>query len=528
MLGISGDIIFTLGHGVGILALVIAAYSFLVRGPQAGSRLADVLTGVIFGAAAVVSMHDTVGAAPDMVFDPRNMLIALAAPFGGPVAAAVGAGLAGAYRLSLGGPGIWAGSASILVAALAGLAFSRLFRPRDGAYRARDLALLGLVASLCQATVFLMPLDRALPAFERGVLPLTAVTVAGVMVLGLALGSTRRRLIVEARNKERDALFQAIFHNTADCFYLSRREAAGRYTLYDANAAALAKLGRSREDAIGRDLADLYPAAIAAKIVGDLERCALSREVQHFEDNQGGLQSWEIILVPIPGADGEVKYIHGSSRDITWRVMAEARLKDAATTDMLTGLSNRRAFHETASAAVTQAFRQRRPLAALMIDTDHFKAINDRHGHDVGDVVLVALADTLRRQARQGDLLARLGGEEFALIMPATDEVDAAVMAERVRLAVESTPILTRAGHLRLTVSVGVAALGPTMTTLDQLLQGADQALYRAKRDGRNLVRVAGCHPAPASGPAPAPVGAEVIDLDEYARRCRNSRLTQL
>ncbi|MGQ3032207.1 MAG: LytS/YhcK type 5TM receptor domain-containing protein, partial [Ferrovibrionaceae bacterium] len=219
MLGISGDIIFTLGHGVGILALVIAAYSFLVRGPQAGSRLADVLTGVIFGAAAVVSMHDTVGAAPDMVFDPRNMLIALAAPFGGPVAAAVGAGLAGAYRLSLGGPGIWAGSASILVAALAGLAFSRLFRPRDGAYRARDLALLGLVASLCQATVFLMPLDRALPAFERGVLPLTAVTVAGVMALGLALGSTRRRLIVEARNKERDALFQAIFHNTADCFY---------------------------------------------------------------------------------------------------------------------------------------------------------------------------------------------------------------------------------------------------------------------------------------------------------------------
>ncbi|MGQ2965273.1 GGDEF domain-containing protein, partial [Methylophilus sp.] len=64
---------------------------------------------------------------------------------------------------------------------------------------------------------------------------------------------------------------------------------------------------------------------------------------------------------------------------------------------------------------LTQAFRQRRPLAALMIDTDHFKAINDRHGHDVGDVVLVALADTLRRQARQGDLLARLGGEEFAL-----------------------------------------------------------------------------------------------------------------
>ncbi|MFZ8477661.1 GGDEF domain-containing protein, partial [Staphylococcus aureus] len=85
---------------------------------------------------------------------------------------------------------------------------------------------------------------------------------------------------------------------------------------------------------------------------------------------------------------------------------------------------------------------------------------------------------------------------------------------ERIRLAVESAPILTRAGHLRLTISAGVAALGPTMTTLDQLLHGADQALYRAKRDGRNLVRIAGCHSLPAAGPPPISGGAEVVVLD--------------
>ncbi len=527
MFGISGDVILTLGHSVGILALVIIAYSFLVRGLQAGSRLSNVVTGVVFGAAAIVAMHDTITIAPGVMFDTRNVLIALAAPFGGPLAAAVGAGLAGAYRLSLGGPGIWAGSSSILVAAVAGIIFAQFFRPRDGAYRTRDLVLLGIMTSFYQTTIFLMPADLAWRTFEKCFLPLSAITIAGVTVLGAVLGSARRRLIVEARNKERDAVFQAIFHNTADCFYLSKREASGRYTLFDANAAGLAKLGRAREDAIGRDITELYPAAIGAKVIGDLERCALSREVQHFEDNQGGLQSWEIVLVPIPGADGEVKFIHGSSRDITWRVMAEARLKDAATTDMLTGLSNRRAFHETAMAAVALAHRQRRPLAALMIDADHFKTINDQHGHDVGDVVLVALADTLRRQARPGDLLARLGGEEFALIMPATDDVDAAVMAERIRLAVEATPVLTRAGHLRLTASVGVAALGPTMTTLDQLLHGADQALYRAKRDGRNLVRVAGCHPLPSAEMRPA-AGAEVVALDQYTRRGRSPRLTQV
>jgi len=517
MLGISGDVLLTLGHSVGILALVIIAYSFLVRGLQAGSRVSNVVTGLVFGAAAIVAMHDTITIAPGVMFDTRNILIALAAPFGGPIAAAVGAAVAGAYRLSLGGPGIWAGSSSIVVAALAGIAFSYIFRPRDGAYRVRDLVLLGILTSTYQTTIFLMPADLAWRTFEKCFLPLSAITIAGVTVLGAVLGSARRRLLVDARNKERDAVFHAIFHNTADSFYLSRREADGRYTLYDANAAGLAKLGRARGDAIGRDIAELYPAAIAAKVIADLDRCAISREVQHFEDNQGGLQSWEIVLVPIPGADGEIKFIHGSSRDITWRVMAEARLKDAATTDMLTGLSNRRAFHETAMATVALAHRQRRPLAALMIDADHFKTINDNYGHDVGDVVLVAMADLLRRQARPGDLLARLGGEEFALIMPATDDVDAAVMAERIRLAVEATPVLTRAGHLRLTISVGVSTLGPTMTTLDQLLQGADQALYRAKRDGRNLVRIAGSHPLPAAEPVPST--AEIVALNQYVRR---------
>lgn len=523
MFGISGGVLITLGHGVGILALVIMAYSFLVRGLQDGSRMSNVITGLVFGAAAILALHGAITITPGVMFDTRNILIALAAPFGGPVAAAVGAGLAGAYRLSMGGPGAWAGTASILVAAAAGIVFTRFFRPRDGAYRVRDLALLGVMTSFHQATIFLMPADLAWRTFETCFLPLTAITIAGVTILGAVLGAARRRLIVEARSKERDAVFHAIFHNAADCFYLSRREAPGRYTLFDANPAGLAKLGLVREDALGRDITELYPAAIGDKIVGDLERCALSREVQHFEDNQGGRQSWEVSLVPIPGHDGDIKYIHGCSRDITWRVMAEARLKDAATTDMLTGLANRRAFDETAISAVALAHRQRRPLAALMIDADHFKAINDRYGHDVGDAVLVALADTLRRQARPGDLLARLGGEEFALIMTGSDDAGAATIAERIRRAVEAAPVPTRAGRLRLTVSIGVAALGPTMTTLEQLLQGADQALYRAKRDGRNLVRIAGWHPSPTAWPVPA--GAEVVALDQYVRRRRAGRL---
>ena len=160
------------------------------------------------------------------------------------------------------------------------------------------------------------------------------------------------------------------------------------------------------------------------------------------------------------------------------RVLAEAALREAAMIDHLTGLPNRRAFHDHLGRAVAQAGRSRAPLALLMLDVDGFKALNDAHGHGAGDAALIALSGALQGILPEADVPARLGGDEFSVVLPATTADGARQVAERVRAAVEEAS---------LSVSVGAAAFVPGMTP-EQLLKAADEALYRAKREGRNRV----------------------------------------
>ncbi|MBU6494742.1 MAG: GGDEF domain-containing protein, partial [Burkholderiales bacterium] len=132
----------------------------------------------------------------------------------------------------------------------------------------------------------------------------------------------------------------------------------------------------------------------------------------------------------------------------------------------------------------------RRPLSLVMLDADHFKRINDTAGHTAGDEVLQQIVREAKRTLRAADLIGRLGGEEFALLLPATTRQEAAAIAERLRVAIEQLPIETGGQVLHATVSLGVAALGETQAELDDLLAAADRALYEAKRAGRNCVRV--------------------------------------
>ncbi|MBB5320729.1 diguanylate cyclase [Marinobacter oulmenensis] len=169
---------------------------------------------------------------------------------------------------------------------------------------------------------------------------------------------------------------------------------------------------------------------------------------------------------------------------------SQAELRRQATTDPLTRLYNRRYFMDEAEHLRSLALQDRVRLCVLAIDADRFKTINDSHGHQVGDRVLVKLADLLRAQSRTTDLLARLGGEEFVILLPGCEEGEAVVVAEKLRKAVEATDIEADSDvSLRFTISVGVASLTHGVA-LDVLLHRADQALYQAKRSGRNRVSV--------------------------------------
>jgi diguanylate cyclase (GGDEF)-like protein len=167
-----------------------------------------------------------------------------------------------------------------------------------------------------------------------------------------------------------------------------------------------------------------------------------------------------------------------------------AELLRMATTDQLTGILNRHSFFERGAIEIARAHRSGRPTSVLMLDADHFKQVNDRFGHAGGDAALRSLAETLRRLIRPGDLLARLGGEEFAVLLPETPQDAASQLAERLRAAVAGQNIAFAGQNVRLTTSIGVAAAVGASADLNALLHSADMALYAAKAGGRNRVAI--------------------------------------
>jgi len=164
-----------------------------------------------------------------------------------------------------------------------------------------------------------------------------------------------------------------------------------------------------------------------------------------------------------------------------------AQVQHLATTDDLTGVANRRHFFDLAARALNRARSDGYGLVAVMVDIDHFKAINDQYGHQVGDEVIQIVATRLNRFARAEDVLGRYGGEEFSLLMRGGGQ-DPGAAAERLRSAIADHPIVTRSITLTVTVSVGAAILRPEDTTVETFLGRADQRLYEAKRGGRNRV----------------------------------------
>jgi diguanylate cyclase (GGDEF)-like protein len=197
-----------------------------------------------------------------------------------------------------------------------------------------------------------------------------------------------------------------------------------------------------------------------------------------------------------------------SYSDVTDLVRHAEALEHLATIDELTDICNRRHFMSLAHEPWERFNVADEPLSLLILDLDLFKSVNDRFGHDAGDAVIRHVANVCRREMYETDVLARLGGEEFVLLLPDTRGEDAAARAEQLRRRIEAAPLWVDDAMLRITASIGVAEADAGMTRFTDLLKRADKALYDAKRAGRNRVRAAAPEAAAPSAAARASAAA--------------------
>ncbi|WP_338669872.1 diguanylate cyclase [Pseudodesulfovibrio methanolicus] len=213
------------------------------------------------------------------------------------------------------------------------------------------------------------------------------------------------------------------------------------------------------------------------------ERRSYFKQVHTLKD--GTRRDVEVFTGPVSLGHRQLHYsiVH----DVTGKRRLEARLQRMATRDQLTGAHNRHAFFQRAKSELARAKRFGHPLTVLMFDLDHFKEVNDSHGHATGDEVLRTFALRCRADFRQSDIFARMGGEEFAALLVETRAGQAVEAAERIRAMAANRPVPTEAGDLVVTVSIGVTAM-TAEDSINDLLKRADEALYKAKQSGRNSV----------------------------------------
>jgi len=291
---------------------------------------------------------------------------------------------------------------------------------------------------------------------------------------------------------EREGYLRSLLDNFP--FLVWMKDEQGRYLAVNANFArnygwstAEMPVGKTDFDIVSPELAELYRADDLAILSRGEQRTLEQRIEEHGEQRWFETYKSPVVL------DGKRVGTVGFTKDITHRKEMEIELKNQAATDSLTGLATRRHFLEHLDEAYAGLLRAGdRQVSVMMLDLDDFKTVNDTLGHDAGDAMLRLFSAILREELRKIDIAGRVGGDEFAVLMPSADLEAAMVFAERIRSKVAGTVITVGQRQVAMSVSIGMAAMHPTDSVAGDVLKQADEALYRAKKEGRNRVVVVG------------------------------------
>jgi diguanylate cyclase (GGDEF)-like protein/PAS domain S-box-containing protein len=304
---------------------------------------------------------------------------------------------------------------------------------------------------------------------------------------GISTDITDERKL-QLKVNEQKHLLDAILNNIDAHVYMKNSERTFIYV----NSRVAELFGDSAENIIGKKDSEVLPQEIADhfylsdKEVFETKKKQIIEESVTSEDGQ----THHYISTKIPYSQpSELPALIGFSSEVTELFNLKEEFKKLANTDSLTSLYNRRFFIEQANKEFLRAKRYSSPMTLISIDIDHFKIINDKFGHPAGDKVLIDVSNCLGLNLRQTDTLARIGGEEFSILLPQTSIDEANILAERIRL--QQSELLISGdwqGEIKLTVSIGVSSLNANDISFDELFSRTDKALYLAKTCGRNQV----------------------------------------
>lgn len=302
---------------------------------------------------------------------------------------------------------------------------------------------------------------------------------------------------MEASIRESEERFQAFMANAPAVTFIKNSE--GEYIFV--NDKFFHVFNKKQNEVLGKTDQELWPAETAA-ILRENDKLILKNNLpmsleESTPNADGSLNYWLSCKFPLHDAQGN-KLLAGLSIDISDRKYYEIQMEDyqrrletaitelerLSSTDALSGLKNKGAFSQCLNDEIARAKRYNLPLSLLFLDIDKFKEFNDTFGHPAGDEAITQVSRIIEAHARPSDFIARVGGEEFAVIFPSTDAQGAFIMAERLRRGIESSLWTKR----NITVSIGIAEISDTLANSIDLTEAADRALYAAKNNGRNQV----------------------------------------
>ena len=307
-------------------------------------------------------------------------------------------------------------------------------------------------------------------------------------VLMTVLTDVSRQVEAERQARQHESWLSGISTSVND-FAFFTLDASGRIDSWNSSVEQLT--GYQQSDVVGR-LLDLFYAPDDNDSFKLPQQIELTREegwhVQESwcESKTGRRFAGQILVAVLREDDGNFAGYSVVLRDVTERRITSDELTRLLTTDHLTGAINRAHFFKLAEEEVARATQLGRPLTFVMIDADHFKQINDTAGHQAGDKVLAQIVAEVKRTLTPPGIIARLGGEEFCIMLPLANADDAALIAERIRAGIENMHTSSLVGEPSVTVSLGGATLSANICSAHDLLAAADKALYRAKENGRN------------------------------------------